>query len=86
MTKPTRAEKPHGFVTPVREAIDGLTVISGGAGAVVGAALAALLARHHAANLTGQLAEGGLGSGCRRGRASKRHRPTAPLATRSARS
>ncbi len=41
-------------------AIGGLTVVSGGAGAVVGAALAALLARHHAANLTGQLAEGGL--------------------------
>jgi len=41
-------------------AIGGLTVISGSAGAVVGAALAALLARHHAANLTGQLAEGGL--------------------------
>lgn len=41
-------------------AIGGLTVISGGAGAVVGAALAALLARHHAANLTDQLAEGGL--------------------------
>ncbi len=41
-------------------AIGGLTVISGAAGAVVGAALAALLARHHAANLTRQLAEGGL--------------------------
>jgi hypothetical protein len=41
-------------------AIGGLTVVSGGAGAAVGAALAALLARHHAANLTGQLAEGGL--------------------------
>ena len=41
-------------------AIGGLTVISGGAGAVVGAALAALLARHHSANLTSQLAEGGL--------------------------
>lgn len=41
-------------------AIGGLTVVSGGAGAVVGAALAALLARHHAANLAGQLAEGGL--------------------------
>lgn len=30
-----------------------LTVVSGGAGAVVGAALAAMLARHHAANLAG---------------------------------
>lgn len=41
-------------------AIGGLTVISGGAGAIVGAALAALLAWHHADNLTEQLAEGGL--------------------------
>jgi len=41
-------------------AIGGLTVVSGGAGAVVGAALAAMLARHHAAGLTGQVNEGGL--------------------------
>ncbi len=41
-------------------AVGALTVVSGGAGAVAGAALAAMLARHHAANLTGQVAEGGL--------------------------
>jgi hypothetical protein len=41
-------------------AIGTLTVASGGAGAVVGAALAAMLARHHAANLTGQVTKGGL--------------------------
>lgn len=41
-------------------AIGGLTVVSGAARAVVGAALVTLLARHSAANLTGQFGEGSL--------------------------
>lgn len=38
----------------------GLVVVTGGIGAMVGAALAALLARHHAKNIAGQVADGGL--------------------------
>lgn len=40
--------------------VGALTAVSGGAGAVVGTALAVMLARHHAAGLTGQVAKDGL--------------------------
>ncbi len=71
-------------------AISALIVVSGGAGAVVGAAFAAMLARHHAANLTGQVTKGRLlmwvrtrSPELRRGRSASCPSTLQPMSTRT---